>query len=286
MPPSPPKLITTSTTSQSVALHWRTNDTGGAPIRGYLLSFRREFGDWEEIIVDRRATSYLLENLQCGTRYQFTLAAFNKVGSGSSSSIESVRTVGNKPVAPRKQHLIRPNITSIILELASWQDGGCTILYFTIEYRSHVHANDWIIVSSNVAPQIRFLISDLEPAGAYNLRVTAYNNAGATISEYFFETLSLKSLSSISGEGTGDNGASINVGGRSEMNGNDRIGLSNNGNNMNGNNGYSDDSMYNIFFDSHLLTVLIISTVALVLTVIGICCFIKLRNNLLLFNWH
>lgn len=183
-------------------------DVGRAPIKGMLLSYRREFGDWEELYLDRRANSHTLEDLQCGTTYQFTLAAFNKIGSGAASKIQIGRTTGKKPISPEVFHFIRTNITSVILDLSAWQDGGCPIQYFTIEFRrvdtmnggggsgnSYEHAssntNDWIVVSSNVPAKSRFAIPDLEPATVYNLRITAHNNAGATIAAYIFETLNV-----------------------------------------------------------------------------------------------
>lgn len=116
----------------------------------------------------------------------------NKIGSGSSSSVQTAKTDGNKPISPRKQYIVRPNITSVVLELTSWQDGGCSILYFTIEYKSYSRSDDWIVVSSNVLPQARFTIGDLEPQSRYTLRITAVNNVGPTIVEYLFETLSLQ----------------------------------------------------------------------------------------------
>lgn len=192
VPPAPPQLTATASTTTSVSLQWHLGDNGGAPIRGFLLSFRQEFGDWEEIPLDRRSDSYMVENLQCGTGYQFTLVAFNKIGSGNPSEIGSTRTKGNKPISPRKQHLIRANATSIILELSSWQDGGCPISHFAVEYRrrGHHHSREWILASSNVSPQVRYTIGDLEPTLSYDLRVTAHNNAGTTVAEYSFETLS------------------------------------------------------------------------------------------------
>lgn len=77
------------------------------------------------------------------------------------------------------------------MELASWQDGGCPISYFTIEFRRNGQI-DWILVSSSIAPQARFMIPDLEPQTAYDLRVIAHNNAGAKTAEYYFMTLSLQ----------------------------------------------------------------------------------------------
>jgi len=45
-------------------------------------------------------------------------------------------------------------------------------------------------VSNNVPPQSKFPIVDLESGTNYELRVTAYNNAGSTQAEYLFSTLS------------------------------------------------------------------------------------------------
>lgn len=198
VPPEPPELRVTTATSSTVSLEWLTSDNGGAPLLGFVLAFRREFGEWSENHLDRHANSYQLDGLQCGTRYQLSLAAFNKIGSGPASRVEQIRTRGEKPISPQRHHLIRTNITSIALELAAWQDGGCAIIYFTVEFRRHKsggHSNaigtDWIVVSSNVASQSRFSIPDLEPATGYHLRITAHNNAGATIAEYFFETLAI-----------------------------------------------------------------------------------------------
>lgn len=87
------------------------------------------------------------------------------------------------------------------MELASWQDGGCKIQFFTVEFRRNGQTNDWIVVSSNVAPQTSFPIPDLEAATAYSLRITASNNAGATVAEYAFQTLSISGSLSMGGTG-------------------------------------------------------------------------------------
>ncbi|XP_018312504.1 Down syndrome cell adhesion molecule-like protein Dscam2 [Mycetomoellerius zeteki] len=169
VPPTSPTLLATGTTTDAIQLQWKQGDNGGAPIKGFLLAYRREFAEWEEVMLDRRESTHLLEGLQCGTRYQFTLAAFNRIGSGSASDI-------------------RPNQTFVILELAAWQDGGCPLTYFVVEYRRL--PGDWLLVSNNVPPQSKFPIVDLESGTSYELRVTAYNNAGSTQAEYLFSTLS------------------------------------------------------------------------------------------------
>lgn len=219
VPPEPPEMRVTSVTSATVALEWKTADNGGAPLHGFVLAHRHETGEWSETPLDRHATSFLLDGLQCGTRYQLTLAAHNKIGSGAASRVEQTRTRGEKPIAPQRQHLIRANVTSIALELAAWQDGGCAIIGFTVEFRRQRGAlggaggsaammgTDWIVVSSNVAPQSRFAIPDLEPATAYSLRVTAHNNAGATVAEFAFDTLPIGGVAATGRGGGGAGGA-------------------------------------------------------------------------------
>lgn len=127
----------------AVQLQWKQGDNGGAPIKGFVLAYRREFAEWEEVMLDRRANTHLLGGLQCGTKYQFTLAAFNRIGSGSASQTVSAKTNGSKPLAPPKQHLVRINTTSVLLEMATWQDGGCPILYLVVEYRRL--PGDWLL---------------------------------------------------------------------------------------------------------------------------------------------
>lgn len=48
----------------------------------------------------------------------------------------------------------------------------------------------YLSVSNNVPPLLRYTVPDLESGTNYELRVTAYNNAGSTQAEYLFTTLS------------------------------------------------------------------------------------------------
>ncbi|XP_014607837.1 PREDICTED: Down syndrome cell adhesion molecule-like protein Dscam2 isoform X3 [Polistes canadensis] len=237
VPPTPPTLLATGTTTDAVQLQWKQGDNGGAPIKGFLLAYRREFAEWEEVLLDRRASTHLLEGLQCGTRYQFTLAAFNKIGSGSASKIETAKTNGSKPIPPSKHHLIKVNQTAASLELASWQDGGCPLLYFVVEYKRP--PGDWLLVENNLPPQLRYTINNLESGTNYELRVTAYNNAGSTQAEYLFSTLS--------------------------QNGNIRL--------------HEDQPQESentpLYLDAHVLAPSVISVLAVILAVAGVCFCLK-----------
>jgi Down syndrome cell adhesion molecule len=190
VPPSPPVLQVKSTTANSIELKWRVTDNGGSQIMGFFLTYREEFGDWEELTIDYRTDQRLLENLLCGTNYQLQLSAFNKIGTGSAGAVQA-QTKGSLPIAPLKQHFVRVNMTFVQLELESWQTGGCPITFFSVEHRMDGgEDNDWIIYSSNISPQPRITIGDLQPAKFYRLRVTAHNNAGAKLAEYVFKSLS------------------------------------------------------------------------------------------------
>lgn len=50
---------------------------------------------------------------------------------------------------------------------------------------------EWNQISNNVKPGGNFVVLDLEPASWYMLRVTAHNNAGFTVAEYDFATLTV-----------------------------------------------------------------------------------------------
>ena len=47
-----------------------------------------------------------------------------------------VRTINTAPIAPESTtYLIKVNSSSIVLDLASWVDGGCPITSFVVEYQ-------------------------------------------------------------------------------------------------------------------------------------------------------
>lgn len=248
----------------------------------------------------------------------------NRIGRGAASRVEPTRTRGDKPVAPKRQHLIRTNVTGIGLELSAWQDGGCAIDYFTVEFRrsggagsggggggsqssmayhhrmeqmqqQHVMQQqhngggvDWIVVSSNVPPQSRFGIPDLEPATGYQLRLTAHNNAGPTIAEYYFETLPVGGQQGLQhggggldiggGGGIGHGGVGAhNIGGDDAMMGGGGLsgsgglaGLGGSGRRGVGG-GDVDAQPVWLFSDAYLVGVSLLAMVSVCLAIVGVC---------------
>lgn len=122
-PPHQPRLNGSSTSFDSVALNWVLADTGGSPIKLFIVNYRRQFGEWaESISVDRRSSSITVDGLECGTTYEFTVSGVNKIGTGDGSNIETIKTYGHKPIAPIEgRKIIKVNYTSAVLELSQFQ---------------------------------------------------------------------------------------------------------------------------------------------------------------------
>uniref|UniRef100_T1JAL8 Down syndrome cell adhesion molecule-like protein Dscam2 n=1 Tax=Strigamia maritima TaxID=126957 RepID=T1JAL8_STRMM len=183
-PPNPPTIVVTSTGTNSIHLHWDAVQMIGAPILGYSLSYRREYGEWEEMQLetDEREFFWII----FGALY---MTAYSTVGPGKPSDIINVKTKGSAPIAPIKNDVLMENVTFVTVYLDGWSSEGCPILYFIVEYRLK-SVDHWTLVSNHVKPQQEKVpIDALEPKSRYELRITAHNNAGFTTVHYEFTTL-------------------------------------------------------------------------------------------------
>ncbi|XP_050461808.1 cell adhesion molecule Dscam2 isoform X48 [Cataglyphis hispanica] len=189
-PPHSPQVTLTATTTNSLTMKLRPHPTDNAPIHGYTIHYKPEFGDWETVQISSTAQKYTLENLWCGSRYQIYVTAYNGIGIGDPSDILNTRTKGSKPIIPEAARFIEVSTNSITLHLSAWSDGGCPMLYFVLEHKKK-HQQEWNQVSNNVKPGSNFVVLDLDPATWYHLRVTAHNNAGFAVAEYEFATLTV-----------------------------------------------------------------------------------------------
>ncbi|XP_017765729.1 PREDICTED: Down syndrome cell adhesion molecule-like protein Dscam2 [Eufriesea mexicana] len=190
VPPAAPLLHATSATSNSINVQWKNRDDGGAPIRGYILHYKRESGEWEEVKVSHKVNSFVLSRLWCGNDYQMYLTAYNRIDMGSPSEIVKATTNGSKPEnSPSNgDKFITVNVSWITLHLSMWNDGGCPITYFELEYRKS--GDDiWTLVSNNIEVQKTYTLSELQPGTTYDIRIRAHNNAGFSVAEYRITTL-------------------------------------------------------------------------------------------------
>ncbi|CAH1122837.1 unnamed protein product [Ceutorhynchus assimilis] len=189
-PPRAPQVSLTSTTTNSLTIKIKPHDSDGEQVHGYTIHYKPEFGEWENVQVGPATDKFTLEKLLCGTRYQLYVTAYNSIGTGDPSDNLNPKTRGEKPVIPSADQFIEVKSNSITLHLGAWSDGGCPMLYFVIEHKKKTSA-EWIQVSNNVKPGQNFILLDLDPAVWYHLRVTAHNNAGFSVAEYEFATLTV-----------------------------------------------------------------------------------------------
>ncbi|XP_050698368.1 cell adhesion molecule Dscam2-like isoform X2 [Eriocheir sinensis] len=207
VPPAPPTLYVQGSSRDALTLRWSLKPHH-APVRGYIMNYKREYGNWEEVELHTARTTHTLSGLVCGSRYQLYVTAYNKVGTGLPSEILTTSTKGSEPVVPGRKRLLDVNSTSILVHLSTWGDGGCPILYYVIEYRA-ASSREWISVANNVAPNEKtYVIRDLTPATRYTVKVTAHNHAGSSVATYDVSTLTLEGVLLTREEGSGAGAAS------------------------------------------------------------------------------
>ncbi|XP_031340632.1 Down syndrome cell adhesion molecule-like protein Dscam2 isoform X2 [Photinus pyralis] len=191
VPPDPPMLTVVAEFTDSLHLRWTDQKNGGSPILGYVINYKRDHGDWEELQISARTDEHMLRNLWCGTKYLLYITAFNRIGTGLSCDVVTDNTKGTAPVKPKQSQMLTMNATVVTVWLDSWGDGGCGISHFVIEYKKRPQSS-WITASSHIKPTERiYSVTELWPATDYQLKVTAYNNAGDTTAIYNFTTLTL-----------------------------------------------------------------------------------------------
>ncbi|XP_022243949.1 Down syndrome cell adhesion molecule-like protein Dscam2 isoform X2 [Limulus polyphemus] len=157
-------------------------------VRGYLLSYRREYGSWEEMEIPPDRQTATIKNLHCGTRYLLRIAAVSQITAGEYSKPIYGRTEGKAPQAPAKGTFIRANSTYMILYKEAWNNGRCPIRSFIIRYK-RFFATDWTLVNNDAKSYV--MIRDLSPGTWYKVWVTSHNEAGSTVAEYDVATLTL-----------------------------------------------------------------------------------------------
>ncbi|XP_050441202.1 cell adhesion molecule Dscam2 isoform X2 [Adelges cooleyi] len=194
VPPPPPKLSIHVEQTDSLHLKWTDTAEPDVPILGYIINYKREHGDWEEIQIDGKSHSRVLQNLNCGTKYQVYITAFNKIGTGLPCDIMTAYTKGSVPVPPvLSLEAVTYNSSAISAWLDHWNDGGCGILYYAVEWRQPKLSDEWVSNGGEpVTPVEQFItVGDLEPATKYQLKITAHNAIGSAYLVYNVTTLTV-----------------------------------------------------------------------------------------------
>ncbi|XP_078002609.1 cell adhesion molecule DSCAM [Phascolarctos cinereus] len=189
VPPDQPRLTVSKTTSSSITLSWIPGDNGGSSIRGYILQYSEDNSEqWGSFPISPSERSYRLESLKCGTWYKFTLTAQNGVGPGRISEIIEAKTLGKEPQFSKEQELFASiNTTRVRLNLIGWNDGGCPITSFILEYRPF-GTTVWT-TAQRTSLSKSYILYDLQEATWYELQMRVCNSAGCAEKQAKFATL-------------------------------------------------------------------------------------------------
>ncbi|KAF6729402.1 Down syndrome cell adhesion molecule [Oryzias melastigma] len=159
-------------------------------VQGYILQYSEDNSEqWGNFAISPSERSYRLENLKCGTWYKFTLTAQNAVGPGRISEIIEAKTHGKEPQYSKEQELFTSiNATRVKLNLSGWNNGGCPITSFTLEYRA-ADSPTWTTAQRTSLTK-SYILYDLQEATWYELQMKVYNSAGYAEKRVKFATLS------------------------------------------------------------------------------------------------
>jgi hypothetical protein len=140
VPPAPPKLDMITAGWNNVTFQWVNSGASELlDLLGYILCYR-EVGSaqsqWIEKRLPRHSVSHSVGGLECGTLYEFTLAAYNMVGEGEVGPVMEMQTLGDEPSAPSTAEAVSSSSHALTLHFERWKDGGCPISHFVLEHRT------------------------------------------------------------------------------------------------------------------------------------------------------
>ena len=127
--------------NESLKLSWAPpSDNGGSPIIGYAIRWAAGRDARQQFDIDNpRVRSHVLRGLQNGARYSVTIQAVNAAGAGTITTLRLgafPATFTPRPEAPSAPRNLRATGTDgglTVTWLAPTDDGGTTLLSYTIE---------------------------------------------------------------------------------------------------------------------------------------------------------
>ncbi|XP_047519223.1 Down syndrome cell adhesion molecule-like protein Dscam2 [Pieris napi] len=207
--PDPPSLRATPF-KDSIVIEWdelkTNNDTLTYGI-SYNLTWREGDGPWQEawpVVQETRLEGiqqHTLSGLKCGTKYSVRVTATDNVGTSAPAHVD-ITTLGGAPTSPPTTDWLWSNATHIYIQLSGWDDGGCDITKWDVDYRP-LGSNVWHRADNRAAMKIalhwgydyrsalaapsHYAVA-VQPATWYQLRVTALNDAGKATTLYTYAT--------------------------------------------------------------------------------------------------
>ncbi|XP_035702797.1 Down syndrome cell adhesion molecule-like protein Dscam2 isoform X2 [Folsomia candida] len=175
-PPSSVSLVLGYITTNSIQVHW-DSPISDPQLSGYILQYRSSsLTEWSFHPLGSRLTSFVLDNLLCGTAYQIRLAGENSIGMGEFSQMLRTKTTGSPPEQhPKLTEVIDGNGTMIRIDLNRWPNGGCRIKKFHLEFKNK-NIGEWNTVQRTNFSRVFILNTTM--GTKYDLRISLENEAG------------------------------------------------------------------------------------------------------------
>ncbi|XP_011700590.1 PREDICTED: twitchin isoform X1 [Wasmannia auropunctata] len=181
--PSQPEIL--GYTPNSCSLAWNPPiNTGGKPITGYYVERRERGGEWLKVNnYPTPNTTFTVQDLHEGSRYEFRVSAVNEAGTGKPSKPTEPITAGHqrlRPDAPEPPKADRITKDSVTL---SWRpprsDGGSKIRGYIIQKKAKGD-DDWSDVNGAPIPSNVYTVPKLKEGEEYLFRVFAVNDVGSS----------------------------------------------------------------------------------------------------------
>nr|XP_051709472.1 pikachurin isoform X2 [Oryctolagus cuniculus] len=187
-PPLDIKLGALNCTAFSI--QWKMPKHPGSPIVGYTVfysevgtdKFLRERSHGVPLSQDTLATEEVIGDLQPGTEYRVSVAAYSQAGKGRLSSPRHITTLSRDsclpPAAPQQPHVVVVSDSEVAL---SWKpgesEGSSPIQHYSVEFTRPDIDKSWTLIQERIQMD-SMVIKGLDPDTNYQFAVRAVNLHG------------------------------------------------------------------------------------------------------------
>ncbi|XP_074598479.1 cell adhesion molecule DSCAM-like [Brevipalpus obovatus] len=198
--PNKPTLNVVYVSANSVHLSWTLAADLNHPVEGFNVYQRSDDHEnslkilktektQQKAVINGQRRFYKTDNLECATRYYYSVSAFNTMGEGPTSDVISILTNGSAPITPEFDHAIRliNNFRELLINVDEWEKNGCQLLEFSISclvFSGH-HSRWTPFTSASLSvghKNITIPIKDREKIE--KVQITARNRLGTSKTEY------------------------------------------------------------------------------------------------------